>query len=86
MGIIKAIVEMIRNYNYCTVEEYKTAIDNLTLKITYELDNLKNNTDVNGDGLISVGESTKYIKTILKIALTNFRGNSKKYWDKLNKE
>ena len=77
---ISKIKEMLYDYNYCTMDEYKTAIEVVKNKFNNICDNAIKTADENADGKVSVKETAKQIKIAVKYLIKAYRSNSKEFW------
>ena len=80
MSWIGRIKEMLYDYNYCTMEEYKTAIEVVKNKFNNICDNAIKTADENADGKVSVKETARQIKIAVKYLIKTYRSNSKEFW------
>jgi len=80
MDFIGKIIEMIKAYKYCTVEDYKCAMTEVKEKFNKEIDAMIRNVDTNCDGMVSVGEAGNQIWKKAKLLIKLFKTNSKDFW------
>ena len=65
---------MLYDYNYCTMDEYKTAIEVVKNNFNDICDNAIKTADENADGKV------RQIKISVKYLIRAYRSNSREYW------
>lgn len=69
MGIWETLRNWILGFDYIDKESFDSKIDNLTVEFSKAMDKVKENIDVDKNGMVSVGETYTLVKTTCKMIL-----------------